>query len=168
MNLLSCNCRGLGQPRTFQELVCLVQTYHPKIVFLSERRQCEEKVKAIRWRIGLKHCRTNDGKGKGAGIALFWDEAIKKRCYRMGLAILMCLWLKIPMAWRGGALLFMVNPNLTKDTNLTKAWNPRVFSVANCYVKEEANVTLIDWNELIAESDILDTLTEHLNFSKSK
>ena len=84
MTIISWNCRGLGQPRTVQELVCLVHTHRPKIVFLSETRQCKEKVKAINWRIGLKHCLTHDGKGKGAGIALYWDDSIKKRFCRMG------------------------------------------------------------------------------------
>lgn len=76
MSILSWNYRGLGQPRTVQELVCLVHTYRPKIVFLSETRRCEEKVRRIRWRIGLRHCFTHDGKGKGGCIALYWDDQI--------------------------------------------------------------------------------------------
>lgn len=85
MSILSWNCRGLGQPQTVQELVCLVHTHKPNIIFHSETRQCKEKVKAIRWRIGLKHCQTHDGKGKGAGIALYWDDSIKIKVLSYGL-----------------------------------------------------------------------------------
>jgi hypothetical protein len=35
------------------------------------------KIKDIRWRLGLKYCRTQNGTGKGAGIALYWDENVE-------------------------------------------------------------------------------------------
>ena len=35
-----------------------------------------KKMKDLRWRLGLKHCVTQDGVGKGAGVALYWDEQI--------------------------------------------------------------------------------------------
>lgn len=76
MSLLGWNLRGLGQPGTVQELVLLVRTYRPKLVFISETRQCEEKIKKLRWRLGLKYCITQAGIGKGGGIALFWDEQV--------------------------------------------------------------------------------------------
>jgi exonuclease III len=77
MTLLSWNCRGLGQPRTVQELVCLVHTYKPKLVFLSETRQNNKYVKNLKWRLGLRHCIMQPGLGKGAGIALFYDESVE-------------------------------------------------------------------------------------------
>ena len=61
----------MGHPGTVHDLVHLVRTYKPKIVFISETRQCKEKIKKLRWRLGLKHCMTQDGIGKGGGIALF-------------------------------------------------------------------------------------------------
>lgn len=64
---------GPGQPRIIQELV---QAYNPRIIFLSDTRQCKEKVKGIKWKLGLKHYLTHDGKGKCVWIALFWDEQI--------------------------------------------------------------------------------------------
>ncbi|XP_073363239.1 uncharacterized protein [Aegilops tauschii subsp. strangulata] len=55
MTVLSWNCRGLGQPRTVQELVCLVHTYKPKLVFLSETRQSNACGKRKEWRpVGSK------------------------------------------------------------------------------------------------------------------
>jgi hypothetical protein len=44
MSTLSWNGRGLGQSATVQELVCLVQTYKPSLVFICETRQSKEKV----------------------------------------------------------------------------------------------------------------------------
>lgn len=77
MTILSWNCRGLGQPQTVQELVCLVHTYKPKLVFVSETRQKNKYVSNLRWRLGLKHCITQDGVGKGAGLALYYDESVE-------------------------------------------------------------------------------------------
>ncbi|XBI18439.1 hypothetical protein VPH35_060221 [Triticum aestivum] len=84
MTILCWNCWGLGHPGTVRELVCLVHTYRPSVVFLSETRQCEESVKRIRGRLGLKHCITHDGVGKGAGIALFWDDSIEIKLLSYG------------------------------------------------------------------------------------
>lgn len=84
MSILSWKCRGLGQPRTVQELVCLVHTYKPKVVFISETRQRNEVVNKLRWRLGLKHCITQAGKGKGAGIALFYDENVEIKKLAVG------------------------------------------------------------------------------------
>lgn len=85
MIILGWNCRGLGLPRTVQELVQLVHTYRPRIVFISETRQGERKLKDLRARLGLKNCITQKGKGKGAGIALYWDEQIKIKVLSEGL-----------------------------------------------------------------------------------
>jgi hypothetical protein len=77
MIVLAWNCRGLGMPRTVQELVQLVRTYRPRIVFISETRQKENKIKGLSSRLGLQNCITQKGKGKGAGIALYWDDQIE-------------------------------------------------------------------------------------------
>ncbi|KAG2598477.1 hypothetical protein PVAP13_5KG367307, partial [Panicum virgatum] len=66
MNLLCWNCRGVWRSRTVQELVRLVRTHNPKIVFLSETRQSDERVKNLRWRL----------EGTGGGLALFWDDNV--------------------------------------------------------------------------------------------
>jgi len=76
MNLLCWNCRGVGRSRTVQELVRLVRTHNPKIVFLSETRQSDERVKNLRWHLGLKNCLTVKKEGTGGGLALFWDDSI--------------------------------------------------------------------------------------------
>jgi hypothetical protein len=85
MSIFSWNCRGLGQPRTVQELCRLVQDYCPNIVFLSEIRQQRDKVCNIRFRLGLNKCFIVDGHGKGGGLALFWDESINVEILSYGL-----------------------------------------------------------------------------------
>lgn len=77
MTVLSWNCRGIGQPRTVRELVGLVHSLKPKLVFLSETRQKDDYVNKLRWRLGLKHCIKHAGTGKSAGIALFYDENVE-------------------------------------------------------------------------------------------
>ena len=71
MTTLGWNSRGLGQPATVQELVCLVQTYKPCLVFICETRQSTERVENLRFRIGMKECFHVKGDGKGGGLALY-------------------------------------------------------------------------------------------------
>jgi hypothetical protein len=49
----------------------------PKIVFISETRQQNERVSNLCSRIGLKNALVVDGQVKGGGIVLFWNESIK-------------------------------------------------------------------------------------------
>lgn len=75
--LLSWNYQGIGQPRTVHEPVGLVHTHKPKLVFLSETRKSDEYTNNLRRRLGLRHCIVRSGIGKGAGIALFYDESVE-------------------------------------------------------------------------------------------
>lgn len=76
MNALAWNCRGLGQPQTVHELICLMQKYRPKLVFLSETRQDEPRISKLRWRLGLRNCLAMMSDGSGGGIALLWEEGL--------------------------------------------------------------------------------------------
>ena len=76
MSLLEWNSWG-GAPATVQELVTPVQTYKPSLVFLCETRQSEERVKNLRFRIGMQNCFHVKGKGSGGGIALYSVDGIK-------------------------------------------------------------------------------------------
>jgi hypothetical protein len=67
----------VGNPRTVRDLAAIVQSYDPKLVFLSETRQSEEQLKALRWRLGLKGCLAKSSVGRSGGIALFWDDSLK-------------------------------------------------------------------------------------------
>jgi hypothetical protein len=76
MTILGWNSRGVGQPQTVQELVCLVQTYRPSLVFICETRQSKERVENLRFRIGMKECFQVKGDRKGGGLALYWTEEL--------------------------------------------------------------------------------------------
>ena len=76
MNALAWNCRGVGNPRTVRDLAAFVQSYHPKLVFLSETRQSEEQMQQLRWRLGLKGCLARSCVGRSGGVALFWEESL--------------------------------------------------------------------------------------------
>jgi hypothetical protein len=56
MSVLSWNCRDLRQPLIVEELVRLVRTYCPKIVFISESRQQVSRVRNIKDILGLSNC----------------------------------------------------------------------------------------------------------------
>ncbi|PNT74307.1 hypothetical protein BRADI_1g12314v3, partial [Brachypodium distachyon] len=74
MIVFAWNCRGLGQSRTVQELVRLVRTHCPNIVFLSETRQNKSYVESICRRLGFQNCLPFSIKGKGGGLALYWNN----------------------------------------------------------------------------------------------
>jgi len=76
MNALAWNCRGVGNSRTVRDLAAFVQSYHPKLVFLSETRQSEEQMQQLRWRLGLKGCLARSCVGRSGGVALFWEESL--------------------------------------------------------------------------------------------
>jgi hypothetical protein len=76
MMTLGWNSRGLGLPTTVQELVYLVQTYKPSLVFICGTRQRKERVENLRFRIGMKQCLHVKGDGKGGGLALYWTEDV--------------------------------------------------------------------------------------------
>lgn len=54
-----------------------MSTHRPSTVFVSETRQNKDIVKNLRWRLGLKNCLLHNGKGKVAGIALYWDDSVE-------------------------------------------------------------------------------------------
>jgi hypothetical protein len=54
----------------------LVRQFCPKIVFISETRQQQERVSNLRFRIGLNKSFVVDGQGKGGGLGLYWDDTM--------------------------------------------------------------------------------------------
>jgi hypothetical protein len=62
-----------------------VHQYCPKVVFISETRQQRDCVSNLHHRIGLKDSFVVDGQGKGGGLVLFWDDAIKLNALSYGM-----------------------------------------------------------------------------------
>jgi hypothetical protein len=54
MNLLSWNCRGIGNPRAVQDLRLLVKEKQPTLLFLMEMRAKNKKLQAIRRSLGFE------------------------------------------------------------------------------------------------------------------
>jgi exonuclease III len=72
MNILSWNCRGLGNLRTVQELRRLVKEKKPKIVFLMETKARAKRMEIVRSQLGFEHMLVVDSVGKSGGLALLW------------------------------------------------------------------------------------------------
>ncbi|KAG6624127.1 hypothetical protein CIPAW_16G004600 [Carya illinoinensis] len=76
MKILSWNCRGLGNPRTIQDLYLLVKDKKPKIVFLMETKQLTKKFDAIKRKLGFIGCFVVDARGCSGGLALLWNQDV--------------------------------------------------------------------------------------------
>jgi hypothetical protein len=76
MNLLSWNCRGLGNPRAVRNLNRLVKAKKPMMVFLMETKLCHNKLELIRCNLGFSGLFVVDCIGKRGGLALFWTEEV--------------------------------------------------------------------------------------------
>jgi hypothetical protein len=48
----------------------------PNVVFISEVRQQKFFMENIGWRIGFRNCYHVPVKGKGGGLALYWDDSV--------------------------------------------------------------------------------------------
>jgi hypothetical protein len=93
MSLLCWNYRCLGQPQTVQELVRLVHDVSHKIVFVSKTRQQASRVSNLKSRLAMDNSFLVDGKGKGGGLALYWDNSIKLNIVSYGMHhINMLIW----------------------------------------------------------------------------
>ena len=114
MNALAWNYRGVGNPRTIRDLAAFVQSYNPKMVFLSETRQSEEQMKALRWRLGLKGCLARSCVGKSGSIALFWDESLEVDLITISNKLIDVEVLEYQLHL-GGSLSFMVNQGQRTD-----------------------------------------------------
>lgn len=74
MNLLCWNCRGLGTDSTVDELRHLVKRYRPSLLFLSETKMRDTKVRKFMWSLGFHGCFAVSSEGKSGGLALFWVQ----------------------------------------------------------------------------------------------
>jgi exonuclease III len=70
MNILSWNCRGLGNPWTIRDLCQLTKEKNPSLVFLMETKLRRKKMELIRCKLGFKNLFVVDCVGKG-GASLF-------------------------------------------------------------------------------------------------
>ena len=76
MNIISWNCRGLGNQPAVRSLLELQKVERADILFLSETKLKERKVKNIRWALGLTNCLAQDGDGQGGRILMLWRSGV--------------------------------------------------------------------------------------------
>jgi hypothetical protein len=79
MNCLAWNCRGLGNPRTVQELARLVRAKDPTVVFLIETWQDEGPLERLRCRLQFANKFVTNSRNKGGGLCMFWKQEINLR-----------------------------------------------------------------------------------------
>jgi len=77
MNVLSWNCRGLGNPLTVQTLRRLVRTKKPNLVFLMETKQVSKSLESVRVKLGFEANFVVDSIGRSGGLALLWNLETK-------------------------------------------------------------------------------------------
>ena len=74
MSCLSWNCRGIGNPRTVQELINMVRMERPDVVFLMETLAEESKLEQIRVILRYDNKLVCLRDGHSGGLALFWKN----------------------------------------------------------------------------------------------
>ena len=77
MNLLSLNCRGLGNPQTVCELHALVKHEDPRVVFLSETQLELKNLEFLRRKLGMYGSWEVERSGTRGGLAILWKEEIQ-------------------------------------------------------------------------------------------
>ncbi|XP_019163599.1 PREDICTED: uncharacterized protein LOC109159940 [Ipomoea nil] len=74
MSTLFWNCRGLGNPRTVQEVVDLVSKKKPEFVFLMETMVDRSHAERLRVKLGLEGCFAVDSDGQRGGLCFLWAK----------------------------------------------------------------------------------------------
>jgi exonuclease III len=77
MNILSWNCRGLGNPTAVLALHHLVKVQGPKVLFLIETKLDSKKMEALRVELRFKCCFSVPSRGSSGGLALLWNDPVE-------------------------------------------------------------------------------------------
>ncbi|GLT72801.1 hypothetical protein SLA2020_447050 [Shorea laevis] len=76
MNILSWNCRGLGNPRTVRNLRLLVEDKQPTILFLMETKLRRTEMASLRVKLGFDSLFVVDSVRRSGGLAMLWKEEV--------------------------------------------------------------------------------------------
>ncbi|GMY20521.1 hypothetical protein FCV25MIE_15760 [Fagus crenata] len=74
MNCIVWNCRGLGNPRTVQELAQMVRDKDPSAVFLIETWANEPQLELLRIQLHFANKLVVPRRNRGGGLAAFWKQ----------------------------------------------------------------------------------------------
>ena len=76
MSCLAWNCHGLGNLRTRRELVEIIRTKDPAVVFLVEALTDDARIEVVQRSIGFDHRWVIPRVGRGGGLVLYWKDSI--------------------------------------------------------------------------------------------
>ena len=74
MNLLSWNCRGLGNSQTVHALRGLVNRNDPKFIFLMETKINTIRMDGVRRMVGFENGLSIPSEGRSGGLAMLWRQ----------------------------------------------------------------------------------------------
>ncbi|XP_074299090.1 uncharacterized protein LOC141630115 [Silene latifolia] len=77
MNLLSLNCRGLGNPDAVGGLKHLLRREDPSIVLFCETKLCSRDMQAVIRKIGGYEGVAVDSRGRSGVLAFFWRKEVR-------------------------------------------------------------------------------------------
>jgi exonuclease III len=75
MNLLSWNCRGLGNPQAVRDLCQVTKEKKLAILFLMETKCHRNKMESVRVKLGFDCLFIVDSVGRSGGLALLWNNS---------------------------------------------------------------------------------------------
>ena len=74
MNIISWNCRGIGNDATVRELRTLVQRFAPSVLCLQETQVGGLRARNLAFSFGFSRCYTVGSNGRSGGLALYWKD----------------------------------------------------------------------------------------------
>ena len=86
MKISAQNYRGLGNGPAVRGLLKLQKEEDPDILFLSETKLDEERIKKFRIKLGMPHMIARKCEGRSGGVAMFWKREIDVSLRWMGRA----------------------------------------------------------------------------------
>jgi exonuclease III len=76
MKLMVWNCWGLGNAPAVRGLLNCQKSERAAVLFLSETKSDEKKMRLLRVKLGLENMQVVDCEGKGGGLAVMWRRGI--------------------------------------------------------------------------------------------
>ncbi|KAK6146582.1 hypothetical protein DH2020_020451 [Rehmannia glutinosa] len=151
MNILSWNCRGLGNPRTIRELRELIRIKSPHLVFLCETKSNHSSIDKLKNSLNL-HGISVESNGRSGGLALLWRKNIQVslRVFSSHFIDVNCTTSNTTVRITG----VYGEPNVSRRRNF---WN---FFKSISSADPSPWVCFGDFNEVLSQSNYLDGLPD--------